>query len=182
MIPLLRNMKNSDEGEYKNIDYKRHMKAKSLKLQAYKTLFHCHIIMSKTCDKWYDTIRLFINYWFCANNKLASILWTFMFSLSSCYTTSYRTKQVTTNRSLIHRLRQYRTAYDLRSVSFTHGANVAHHSVLFNKCKHILQPCRHWLQLSSFADNHIGLGNSTIHPKTYVYIVAIGELINNWER
>ena len=52
-----------------------------------------------------------------------------------------------------------------------------------------LQHCRHrynlWLQLCSFTDNSIGLGNSTTHPKTYIkitYIVTIGGLIINWER
>ena len=36
------------------------------------------------------------------------------------------------------------------------------------------------LQLSSFRIS--GAGNATIHLKTYIYIVAIGGLIINWER
>ena len=37
------------------------------------------------------------------------------------------------------------------------------------------------ITLKLFANNNIGLGNSTIHPKTYLYIVTIGNFINIWE-
>lgn len=46
-------------------------------------------------DRWYDIISVWINYWYYTNEKLASTLWIFLFSLGRCCSTVGHTKQVT---------------------------------------------------------------------------------------